>query len=83
MLNQAFDHCQRLARGRAKNFYVAFRTLPREKRRAIYAAYAYCRLCDDIADGDMPTERKRADAAIAAMRDVSARFAAALAVVSS
>ena len=59
MLDQAYDHCQRVARGRAKNFYVAFRTLPREKRRAIYAAYAYCRLCDDIADGDMPIERKR------------------------
>ena len=59
MLDQAHDYCQRVARERAKNFYIAFRTLPREKRRAIYAAYAYCRLCDDIADGDIPTERKR------------------------
>ena len=59
MLDQAFDHCQRVARARAKNFYVAFRTLPRDKRRAIYAAYAYCRLCDDIADGDAPVDRKR------------------------
>ena len=59
MLDQAYDHCQRVARERAKNFHVAFRTLPRGKRRAIYAAYAYCRLCDDIADGDLSIERKR------------------------
>ncbi len=56
---QAYDHCQRIARERAKNFYYAFRTLPRDKRRALYAVYAYCRLCDDIADDDMPIESKR------------------------
>ena len=58
-IDQAYDHCQRVARARAKNFYIAFRTLPRERRRAIYAIYAYCRLCDDAADGDAPIERKR------------------------
>lgn len=55
----AYDHCQRVAREQAKNFYYAFRTLPTPKRRAIYAAYAFCRLCDDIADGDMAMEEKR------------------------
>ena len=59
-LDRAYGHCQRVARARAKNFYYAFRMLPAPKRRAIYAAYAVCRLWDDIADGDMPTERKRA-----------------------
>ena len=58
-LEQAYDHCQRVARDHAKNFYYAFRTLPSKKRRAIYAVYAFCRLCDDIADGDTSIEEKR------------------------
>lgn len=58
-LDQAYDHCQRVARQHAKNFYYAFRTLPSKRRRAIYAAYAFCRLCDDIADGDTLIEEKR------------------------
>lgn len=57
-LHVAYDYCQRVARERARNFYYAFRTLPRERRRAIYAAYAFCRLCDDIADGDLPLAEK-------------------------
>ena len=58
-LEQAYDHCQRVARDHAKNFYYAFRTLPSKRRRAIYAAYAFCRLCDDIADDDTSLEEKR------------------------
>ena len=57
-LKAAHDHCQRVTRAEAKNFYYAFRTLPARKRRAIYAAYAFCRLCDDIADGDLPPDEK-------------------------
>jgi len=57
-LKQAYDACQRITKAEAKNFYYAFRTLPSEKRRAIYAAYAYCRVCDDIADEDMPSSEK-------------------------
>ena len=57
-LKAAYDHCKRVTRAEAKNFYYAFRTLPARKRRAIYAAYAFCRLCDDIADGDLPLDEK-------------------------
>ncbi len=59
-LKQAYDACQRITKAEARNFYYAFRTLPTEKRRAIYAAYAYCRLCDDIADEETPTNVKEA-----------------------
>ena len=59
-LDRAYDHCQRVAHARAKNFYYAFRMLPPPKRRAVYAIYAVCRLWDDIADDDMPLDRKRA-----------------------
>ncbi len=57
-LTAAYDYCQRIARSEAKNFYYAFRTLPAAKRRAIYAAYAFCRLCDDIADDDHTLDEK-------------------------
>ena len=58
-LELAYDHCQRITKEYAQNFYYAFRTLPARKRRAIYAAYAFCRACDDIADEDLPLDEKR------------------------
>ena len=57
--DQAYDYCQRIAKTHAKNFYYAFRTLPPAKRRAIYAVYAFCRYCDDVADEDLPPDEKR------------------------
>ena len=57
-LDQAYDVCQQITRSRATNFYYAFRTLPARRRRAICAAYAFCRICDDIADGDHALEHK-------------------------
>ena len=49
-LESAYADCQKLTRREAKNFYYAFVTLPQEKRRAISAAYAFCRHCDDSVD---------------------------------
>ena len=57
-LDAAYDLCRRITKAEAKNFYYAFRTLPAVKRRAIYAAYAFCRLCDDISDDDMSREER-------------------------
>jgi presqualene diphosphate synthase len=34
------------------SFYAGMRILPRDKREAMYAVYAFCRAVDDIADGD-------------------------------
>ncbi len=34
----------------SSNFYYAFTTLPVDKRNAVYAGYAFCRLADDIVD---------------------------------
>jgi phytoene synthase len=42
--------CRRIAHKHGANFSVGFRFLPRVKRRAVYAAYAFCRIADDIAD---------------------------------
>jgi phytoene synthase len=43
---------RRLAHRRGANFSLGFRLLPRGKRRAVYAAYAACRIPDDIVDED-------------------------------
>jgi len=40
----------RVTRASGTNFYYAFRVLPEEKRRAIYALYAFCRVVDDCVD---------------------------------
>ena len=49
-LHEAYRYCRDIAHKHGANFSVGFRFLPRRKRRAVYAAYAYCRWADDIAD---------------------------------
>ena len=41
---------RRLTHRRGANFSLGFRLLPADKRRAVYAAYAACRIPDDIVD---------------------------------
>ena len=49
-VDEAYAFCRRIAHRYGANFSVGFRFLPRRKRRAVYAAYAFCRWADDIAD---------------------------------
>ncbi len=49
-IEQAYAYCRTLTHKYGANFSVGFRFLPAPKRRAVYAAYAFCRLADDIAD---------------------------------
>ena len=49
-VDEAYDFCRAIAHRYGANFSVGFRFLPRVKRRAVYAAYAFCRWADDIAD---------------------------------
>jgi phytoene synthase len=46
----AYSVCRGITRASAKNFYYAFLVLPKSKRRALCAVYAFMRRCDDIAD---------------------------------
>lgn len=57
-LASAYEACRVITRREAKNFYYAFLTLPVAKRRAIYAAYAFCRHCDDSVDEGTSTDAK-------------------------
>lgn len=58
-LEMAYSVCRSIARSAAKNFYYGFVVLPRRKRNALSAVYAYMRRCDDIADDatQSPTDR--------------------------
>ena len=57
-LEQAYRYCRELAKLEARNFYYGFILLPAAKRRAVYAAYAFARACDDIVDDDLGPEEK-------------------------
>jgi len=58
-VDQAYEDVQRITRARAKNFAYGIMVLPREKRRAIAAIYAFAREVDDVADGRLPANAKR------------------------
>jgi 15-cis-phytoene synthase len=49
-LEMAYSVCRHIARSAAKNFYYGIVILPRRKRNALSAVYAFMRRCDDIAD---------------------------------
>ena len=49
-LAMAYGVCRGVARAQAKNFYYAFLALPRVKRNALCAIYAFMRHADDISD---------------------------------
>ncbi|RKQ73016.1 presqualene diphosphate synthase HpnD [Oceanibaculum indicum] len=57
---EAEAHVLDIVRRARSSFYWSMRLLPGEKRRAMYAIYAYCRELDDIADGDLPRAEKLA-----------------------
>ena len=59
-VDAAYDEVSRITRREAKNFAYGIMVLPRDKRRAIAAIYAYARRVDDVADGPEPAEAKRA-----------------------
>ena len=55
-----------IVRAAGTSFYRGMRVLPPDRRAAMYAVYAFCRLVDDVADEPAPIEDKRA--ALAAWR---------------
>ena len=49
-LSASHEYCHRQTRRNARSFYFASIALPREKKRAAYAVYAFCRYADDLVD---------------------------------
>jgi phytoene synthase len=59
-LDAAYEQCTAIARRQAKNFYYAFLALPKPKRDAICAVYAFMRHADDLSDDEsVPREQRR------------------------
>lgn len=48
----SYRACEDITRREAANFYYGIRLLPRDKRQAMSAVYAFARRVDDIGDGD-------------------------------
>ena len=61
-VEQAYAFCRQITHRYGANFSVGFRFLPREKKRAVHAAYAWCRWADDIADEPGEAIPERLDA---------------------
>src|SRR6059058_5350526 len=57
-LADSYEHCRRLARAAARNFYYGFALLPGAKRDALCALYAFMRHADDISDSDQAIKDK-------------------------
>ena len=53
-----------IVRGAGTSFYRGMAVLPPDRRHAMYAIYAFCRIVDDIADDETPfaTKKPRLDA---------------------
>lgn len=74
-IDEAYDHCRAIAHKHGANFSVGFRFLPKTKRRAVYAAYAFCRVADDIADEDTKSSSRRVDELNQWQRELDACYA--------
>lgn len=57
-LDQAFAHCEALARAHYENFPVGL-FVPRDRRRYVHALYAFMRAADDFADEPQYEGRRR------------------------
>jgi squalene synthase HpnC len=58
-VRESYEECNRVARGAHSSFYVAFFGLPRAKRNALCALYAFMRLVDNVSDEPGDPESKR------------------------
>src|SRR5437764_3983629 len=58
-LHLGYSVCRGITRSQAKNFYYGFLVLPKRKRQALSAVYAFMRRCDDIADDPALSARDR------------------------
>jgi phytoene synthase len=50
LVNDAYFQCKNVIEYHSKTFAKAFHHLPKKKRQAVWAVYAFCRQADDIVD---------------------------------
>ena len=66
----AHAHARAVALRSGSSFLLGMRILPRHRRDAMYAIYAFCREVDDIADGTSSVAHKLAGLDAAPVRAV-------------
>ena len=52
-IDASYRYCRRMSRRAGSSFHAGFMLLPLEKRRAMWALYAFMRHTDDLADGPL------------------------------
>ena len=52
LLDDCYDHCERLTKRTAGNFYYSFCGLPAPQYRAMCVLYAFMRVTDDCGDAE-------------------------------
>ena len=70
--NVNLPHCRALTKKSASNLALAFIMLPRQKRDAMAALYAFCRAVDDLADEDAAPVADRREQLAAWREDIRA-----------
>jgi 15-cis-phytoene synthase len=50
-VTEAYEYCRMITAEYAKTFYLGTLLMPKEKRKAIWAIYAWCRNTDELVDG--------------------------------
>lgn len=50
-VTEAYEYCRLITAEYAKTFYLGSLLIPQEKRKAIWAIYAWCRNTDELVDG--------------------------------
>ena len=60
---ESYEYCHDIARASHSNFYYAFFLLPKPKRDALAALYAFMRLIDDVSDEGQDLGAKQRDLA--------------------
>jgi phytoene synthase len=60
VLDECYRQCREIAREHSKTFYLSSLFLSPEKRRAVWAVYAFCRTADDIVDRIAPAHDRLA-----------------------
>jgi phytoene synthase len=74
-VDEAYAFCRSIAHRYGSNFSVGFRFLPPVKRKAVYAAYAWCRWADDIADEPSDSAESVLDRLAAWQSELDATYA--------
>lgn len=61
-IKQDFQECKAVLQKGSKTFFFSSKILPKEKKKAFWAVYAFCRKTDDIVDegyGDHASKAKK------------------------